>query len=301
MTGSPSAPLPPLSLANRVCGLERFEDPFVAYERLGAEARTALLSLLGEDWSFDGKRVLDFGCGAGRTLRHFLGEARAGTDFWGSDIDEDSIAWLSANLCPPLNAVRNAAGPPLRIDGGFDLIWTLSVFTHLTDLSLAWVAELHRLLTPGGLLVATYMGRYNGSAFTAEEWDEDRIGMNVLRADQSWDLGGPMVLMSDWWVRAHWGRAFEFVAQAPVHGQTWVLLRRRDVRITVDELARPADDPREWAALRHNLVQVEREHAIVVDEITRSYEDSLSWRLTQPLRDIRRRVARRHGEPRRHV
>jgi SAM-dependent methyltransferase len=295
MTGSSPVPLPPLALANRVCGLERFEDPFAAYERLGGEARAALLSLLGEDWSFAGKRVLDFGCGAGRTLRHFLHEAHAGSELWGSDIDADSIAWLSANLCPPLHAIRNSDAPPLRVDAGFDLIWSLSVFTHLTDLSLAWLAELHRLLKPGGLLVATYMGRYNGSAFTAEEWDEDRIGMNVLRADQSWDLGGPMVLMSEWWVRAHWGRAFELVAQAPVHGQTWVLLRRRDVPITAEELARPTDDPREWAALRHNLVQAERERVVAVEEMRRRYEESLSWRLTQPLRDLRRRVASRRG------
>jgi SAM-dependent methyltransferase len=295
MTGSSPVPLPPLTLANRVCGLERFEDPFVAYERLGGEARAALLSLLGEDWSFAGKRVLDFGCGAGRTLRHFLDEASAGTELWGADIDADSIAWLSGNLCPPLHAIRNADAPPLQVDAGFDLIWALSVFTHLTDLSLSWLAELHRLLKPGGLLVATYMGRYNGGAFSAEEWDEDRIGMNVLRADQSWDLGGPMVLMSEWWVRAHWGRAFELVAQAPVHGQTWVLLRRRDVPITVAELATPADDPREWAALHHNLVQVERERVVAVEEIRRGYEESLSWRLTQPLRDLRRRVASRRG------
>ena len=167
------------------------------------------------------------------------------------------------------------------------------MFTHLADHSLSWLAEMHRLLKPGGLLVATYMGRYNGGSFSDEQWDEDRIGMNVLRRDQSWDLGGPMILMSEWWVRAHWGRAFEFVAQAPVHGQTWVLLRRRDVSITVEELARPADDPREWAALQHNVAQVERERVLAVEEITRRYETSLSWRLTRPLRDLRRRIASR--------
>ena len=293
MTGSSPAPLPPLRLASRVCDLERFEDPFAAYQRLGAEARGALLDILG-DWSFDGRRVLDFGCGAGRTLRHFLAEAHAGTELWGADIDADSIAWLSANLCPPLHAIRNAPAPPLDIEGGLDLIWALSVFTHLTDQSLPWLVELHRLLAPGGLLVATYMGRYNGGAFTAEEWDEDRIGMNVLRADQSWELGGPMVLMSDWWVKAHWGRAFEFVAEAPVHGQTWVLLRRRDVQITAEELARPAQDPREWAALRHNLVQAERERVIAVEETRRRYEQSLSWRVTRPIREVRRRADARH-------
>ena len=39
-----------------------------------------------------------------------------------------------------------------------------------------------------------------------------------------------MVLMSDWWVREHWGRAFELEAERPqIHGQTWVLLRKAEV------------------------------------------------------------------------
>ena len=88
-------------------------------------------------------------------------------------------------------------------------------------------------------MIATYMGRYNGEVFTKEPWDENGTAMNVLRRDQGWEDGGPMVLMSDWWVRAHWGRAFEILADAPVHGQTWVLLRRRDVEITVADLAEP--------------------------------------------------------------
>jgi SAM-dependent methyltransferase len=175
----------------------------------------------------------------------------------------------------------------------FDLAWALSVFTHLTDNSLPWLAELHKLLKPDGLLIATYMGRYNGELFTYEPWDEDRIGMNVLRRDQGWEDGGPMVLMSDWWVRAHWGRAFEFLAEAPVHGQTWVLLRKREASVTADELQRPADDVREFQALRHNVHQVERDRERALAEVRDSYERSLSWRATRPVREIVRRVRAR--------
>jgi hypothetical protein len=73
-----NAPYPPFEHANRVFSLEGWGDPFRAYERLGAETKAALLDLLPVDWSFEGKRVLDFGCGAGRTLPHFLGEAEYG-------------------------------------------------------------------------------------------------------------------------------------------------------------------------------------------------------------------------------
>jgi SAM-dependent methyltransferase len=297
-----TVPHPPLELANRVCSLEGRGDPVRAYEELGAQTKAGLTGLLPADWSFDGKRVLDFGCGAGRTLRHFLPEARGHTEVWGVDIDRASVAWLQQELCPPLHVREAPADPPLGLDhGSFDLIWALSVFTHLTDSSLPWLLELHRLLKPGGLVVATYMGRWNSDELAGEPWDEDSVGMNVLRHHGSWDAGGPMVLMSDWWVREHWGRAFEIVEVEPnIHNQSWALLRRRDVELTAEDLARPGDDPREFAALRHNLRQVQREAARPVDDVRREYEHSLSWRVTRPLRAAAARVraARRSSAPR---
>ncbi|MEA2377873.1 MAG: hypothetical protein QOD13_1780 [Thermoleophilaceae bacterium] len=295
MTASSEAPYPPLDLATRTLSLAGTDDPYASYEQLGGETRRALLGLLPEDWSFEGKRALDFGCGAGRTLRHFLAEAHGG-ELWGVDLDAPSIDWLQRTLCPPLHALRSEAAPPLALEtGSFDLAWAISVFTHLTDNSLPWLLELHRLLKPGGLLIATYMGRWNSELLAGEPWDEDRIGMNVLRHKLAWDQGGPVVLMSDWWVRAHWGRAFEVVAVEPrIHNQTWALLRKRDVRLTVEDLERPADDPREYPALRHSLVQVRRELEFaqgmcergveLVDSVRADYERSLSWRVTRPLR-----------------
>jgi SAM-dependent methyltransferase len=292
MTASADRPYPPFELADRVCALAGRGEPFAAYERLGAEARAALLGMLPDGWSFEGKRVLDFGCGAGRTLRHFLSEAETG-ELWGTDIDAASINWLKGALCPPLQAVRCGVDPPLGIDhGSFDLAWALSVFTHLTDNSIPWLLELHRLLKPGGLLIATYTGRWSSEELAGEPWDEARVGMNVLRHDNPWDRGGPVALMSDWWVNAHWGRAFEILEVEPqIHGQTWALMRRREVELTVEDVLAPRDDPREFAALRHNVKQLQRE--VETAERARqevelgqraAYEGSVSWRVTRPVR-----------------
>ena len=281
-----SAPYPPPELANRVCSLDGSDEPYVIYEQHGREARRALLDLLPDDWSFEGRRVLDFGCGAGRTLRHFLDEARQG-EVWGADIDSRSIEWLERTLCPPLRVRPSPEAPPLGFEPGtFDLIWALSVFTHLTDSSIPWLLELHRLLRPGGLLIATYMGRWTSEELIGEIWDEDRVGMNVLRHDQDWDLGGPMVLMSDWWVRAHWGRAFDILRAEPmIHGQSWALMRKRDLDLAVEDIDRPeAGEPREFGALRHNLSQLRREQATDIAEVRSFYETSRSWQLTAPLR-----------------
>ena len=92
MTASAERPYPPFEFVTRVqMAMDEYGEPYRVYEQMGAETKEALLRLLPDDWSFDGKRVLDFGCGAGRTLRHFLSEAEKG-EFWGADVDAPSIA-----------------------------------------------------------------------------------------------------------------------------------------------------------------------------------------------------------------
>jgi SAM-dependent methyltransferase len=286
--------------------LKRFGE---AFQAVGPETRQALIDLLPEEWSFDDKRVLDFGCGPGRTLRHFLPEAERG-EFWGADIDAASVENVRRNLCPPMHAMRCEVDPPLGLEhGSFDLVWAISVFSHLTDNSLRWLLELHRLLKPDGLLIATYSGRWHAELVTGEPWDEDRVGMTVLRHNQSWELGGPRVLISDWWMRAHWGRGFEVVEIAPkIHNQSWAVLRKRDIELEIEDLERPENDPREYRAARYNLVLAQQEIELTqaqgasrLSELQREYERSLSWRLTRPLRaasrSVRALIRRRRTAP----
>jgi ubiquinone/menaquinone biosynthesis C-methylase UbiE len=85
-----------------------------------------------EGYDFEGRRVLDFGCGAGRVLRHFAPEAEAGGEFWGCDPYPPTIEWLKANLSPPFQFYVSEARPLPHPDGYFDLIYAISVFTHIT-------------------------------------------------------------------------------------------------------------------------------------------------------------------------
>jgi SAM-dependent methyltransferase len=289
-------PRPPRDLAARVFAVEGWSDPDVASDELGAQTMRQLVRLLPDDWSWPGKRVLDFGSGAGRTLPHFAAEAET-AEFWGTDIDERSIAWMQAYLCPPFHAWKSTVNPPLGLQhDSFDLIYAISVFTHLTDNSSRWLVELHRLLKPRGLLIATFMGRWNSEWFANEPWDEDRVGMNVLHHNRDWDSGGPAVLMSEWWVREHWGRAFEILRIAPqFHNFSWAVMTKREVELTSEEIERPSDDPREYAAVRHNVRQLQRElvnELQYIQELQRqalreqaaSYENSMSWKVTRPFR-----------------
>ena len=89
------------------------------------------------------------------------------------------------------------------------------MFTHLTDTWSAWLLELHRILKPKGILIASFMGEGMSEILANEPWDDSRIGMNVLGPGMSWEAGGPMVLHSPWWIEAHWGRAFDILSIRP--------------------------------------------------------------------------------------
>jgi len=262
---SPSFPLPPFELADRVGSIASAEDPWETFAVHGESARAAIQAAVGPDFAWEGATVLDFGAGVGRTLRHFAEEMEVAS-FHASDIDEESVAWLTANF-PRVEAFTNAETPPLdRPDGTFDLVYNVSVFTHLLDLWAEWLLELRRVIKPGGLLVCSFMGKQESQPIAGVPWDAERTGMFGFANGQSWSMGGPMVMHSQWWLREHWGRAFDvvgFVDSAEAHPwfvHSLVVLRHPGGPApTVEELRAPGEDPREAPALQANLDYVQRE------------------------------------------
>ncbi|MCZ7643947.1 MAG: class I SAM-dependent methyltransferase [Planctomycetota bacterium] len=113
--------------------------------------------------SLEGCRaVLEFGCGAGRLLRHWLD---ADVELSGCDFTPAVLDWCRAHL-PGARFERNAARPPLPYrDAEFDFVYANSVFTHIPlALQDAWLAELRRVLRPGGVLLATVLGAHHRAA-----------------------------------------------------------------------------------------------------------------------------------------
>ena len=143
-------PLPPRRLMVRVAGTAD-ADWFVRSGRAAYDAIAAHVQLGGLD------SVLDFGCGCGRVTRYWSGFAG---DVAGSDLDGPAVTWCRSNL-PFARFEQNMLEPPLAFESeGFDLVYALSVFTHLTaELQLAWRDELLRVLRPGGFLLVTTHGR----------------------------------------------------------------------------------------------------------------------------------------------
>jgi len=255
------------------------------YVRSGRIRRRGIEWAVPADFTFEGKRVLDFGCGAGRVLRQFVEEAQSG-EFWGCDLYEPTVDWLQESLSPPFRFYVNEKRPMPHPDDHFDLVYAISVFTHITDEWADWLLEVHRILKPGGLLLATFIGPRSWGRSLRRTVDADELGMAMLRLDQSYaDTSGPLVLHSPWWIRAHWGRAFETVTLWP-HGFVWprkpgepeeeverrlgnlkpghgvFVGRKRPGAFSVDELTRPDPaDPREAAAQRQQRAISDEETA----------------------------------------
>jgi len=147
-------PFPPSGLIYRVTGgydLEGFDAS--AYQHL-ALLEAALGSPLAERES-----ILDFGCGCGRLLRRLIDTA-PNSRLAGCDTDAGAIEWVRANLTS-VDARTIEPLPPLPwADGSFDLVIGYSVFTHLDEeYQDAWLAELHRVLRPGGAGLLTIHGQ----------------------------------------------------------------------------------------------------------------------------------------------
>lgn len=103
-------------------------------------------------------RVLDFGCGCGRTLRWLI-DRTSNTTFIGTDVDITSVRWCRENL--DIDVYLNGDLPPLVFsDMTMDCVIAISVFTHLSEQNqLLWLKELRRVLRLGGLLVISLHGQ----------------------------------------------------------------------------------------------------------------------------------------------
>lgn len=95
------------------------------------------------------QRLLDFGVGTGRMLVHFLPFR---LELYGVDVNPAAVEWTAQKLGGLARIELSRLEPPLRFESGFfDLVMGNSVFTHIPYAAQpGWVAELARVLKPGG-------------------------------------------------------------------------------------------------------------------------------------------------------
>jgi SAM-dependent methyltransferase len=103
-------------------------------------------------------RILDWGCGVGRVTRHIT-TFEPGALVYGCDINEHMIEWDKKNYHGISFSIINNFTPTLYAPCFFDLIYGLSIFTHIKAAEQQeWIMELHRILKPEGILLVTTQG-----------------------------------------------------------------------------------------------------------------------------------------------
>lgn len=216
--------LPPARLRRRVSGTSSRAEFLAA----GQRATASLLDAYGKIDAQPGRpSVLDFGCGCGRVARHLL-ERFPEIAFAGVDVDADAIAWCTANLRGDYRTI--APAPPIPFeDSSFDVVYVVSVFTHLDETGQdAWLAELHRLLRPDGVLLAST----HSPILTFERPDLSEAQHRTLQetgflfAPSPGDFNSQSAFHSLEYLQRHWSRWFDLVAH-----QTYGLAGYQDLGV----------------------------------------------------------------------
>lgn len=185
-------------------------------------------------------RILDFGCYCGNMMRALAPYTEQG-EVWGADLDGDPITWAMLHLTPRFRFLFTNSSPHLPFeDRYFDLIYCGSVFSHI-EAPDAWLAELARILRPGGRLYLTMIDKPGLDTYI-KDWPDLSISKEAvafMTPEQLKSDYAQMVINRSPWQHAIFDRefflnkcraCFDVISANPfVYSyQTAVLLRKRD-------------------------------------------------------------------------
>jgi SAM-dependent methyltransferase len=231
--GDDGVPVPPQWLIHLVTGRPQLGG-FVARGHKVASLFAELIQRHLPDT--ERPTVMDFGCGCGRLARAL--PQHLPCEMYGYDITAAAVEWCRRNL--PGTYLMSSELPPLPLeDASFDVLYAVSVFTHLDEAHQdPWLAEWRRLVRPGGLLLVTYRGEgfFDAGRMPERREEVERLWEEASFAFIDTDLwrgafpgyyGGSF--QQDEYVREHWGHFFDVIAQRPTERpmlQDLAVLRR---------------------------------------------------------------------------
>lgn len=186
--------------------------------------------------------ILDFGCSSGRVLRHFDRDRReCGWNLFGVDVQALPIEWMRHHFPDQFCVFTSNILPHLQLpDNSVDVIYGISVFTHIKYQWDAWLMELRRVLRPGGLLIQT-IHTENAWRFyydhRHEQWVKDGLPSHMLEtremAQDAFYYGDVIVSQVFWKrevARNLWSRYFTVIDVLPppprFSFQDWIICRK---------------------------------------------------------------------------
>ncbi|WP_162146130.1 class I SAM-dependent methyltransferase [Inquilinus limosus] len=171
--------------------------------------------------------MLDIGSGIGRRTIPLLSYLDDRARYVGLDIDPDQVRWCSRNITPRnfrfsfihidvFNKFYNHSGaiPASKLvlpfpDNSFDVVSLWSVFTHMYPDDVAhYLAEIGRVLRPGGRLVASYFLMNDDTKAGLKNGTINRI---MYPGDRYWttnpNMPEDMIALDEAWLRGAYADA----------------------------------------------------------------------------------------------
>ncbi len=207
---NPDVVLPPNYLL-----YESFQLDYARYYVNGRKTAEWLTELI-LPYLHDGRiKVLDWGCGPARVVRHLPDLLANGSQICATDYNKKSIAWCASSL-PDVQFSVNDLMPPLDYpDSSFDLVYGISIFTHLSEPAhTAWMNELQRILVPGGILFQTLHGEVFRAKLTQSEKQSFSRGELVTRGQVKEGHRTYVAFHPELFVR-NWTQSLELVKHLP--------------------------------------------------------------------------------------
>ncbi len=151
---NPEVKLPPDYMMFESYGLN-----YSKYYNEGKKTAQWILDIVKPYIKFENKKRLDWGCGPARVVRHMPTLLGNTNQVFGTDYNPKTIQWCS-QFIKSVEFSKNELDPPtVYEDETFDMIYGISIFTHLSEeKNIAWYEELIRVANVGAVLFLTTQG-----------------------------------------------------------------------------------------------------------------------------------------------
>ena len=157
-------------------------DPY-CYLNQGKNHALFVSELIKKYKDIDIGNIYEWGCGPMRVLRHLpsMFEGR-NINYFGSDYNKETVLWAKQNF-KDIEISLNQLSPPLPFRSStFDIIYSISVFTHLSEeLTKRYISDIYRILKKGGIFISTFHGDLNSKLLTNSEKKQFNSGQYIER------------------------------------------------------------------------------------------------------------------------